>query len=410
VTVYDDSRNAVDTYPFAVEAGDSYTVQAGNLGESDFYEAVLHVDGDALEADNVMWSVPLEQDEVHMNLVSETSHHFLTQALSLHPHVRLERLDELPRQDLQQGDIWIFEETLPETLPEGNILLLNPQEKTPWIDVQHASTVREAAQVKEEDHPLLDHVAWEEVFVAEAVQLNETEGEGLLPLVQAGDQHLLSVREIEGRQIVIVGFDLTHSDFPLQTSFPIFVANMIEWLSPVQSAPLGQASPGETLSVPLTPGFEQHVIVEPDGSRTELTAAESIGTYEVPNKLGLYRVEERKQSEEVEKIRYFSVQMPERESDIEPAEIRLSTAVADESIEQEESEDQDENEVQAESGEQTENESQAAGGDQVEDGEAISDAQDAENDAYDARPFVFWLTLAVLAVSFLEWGVYVRGY
>lgn len=51
-------------------------------------------------------------------------------------------------------------------------------------------------------------------------------------LVEYGDNPLLLAGELDGRRIVVLPFDLHQSNIPLQTSFPIMMNNIINWLLP----------------------------------------------------------------------------------------------------------------------------------------------------------------------------------
>ncbi|MCK9905708.1 hypothetical protein MXD63_37680, partial [Frankia sp. Cpl3] len=141
-------------------------------------------------------------------------------------------------------------------------------------------------------------------------------------LVKSGQQELLKAGTINGRRVVIIGFDLHQSDLPLRPAFPILMQNALSWLAPVKSTPIGTAYPGEPLTIPLTPGAEKRVLILPDGTAQAIEAEGTSFLYQVPEQVGNYHVVET--SGDRTQNRYFSAQMRESESDITPRTVSLS--------------------------------------------------------------------------------------
>jgi hypothetical protein len=105
--------------------------------------------------------------------------------------------------------------------------------------------------------PLLDGLDLSELMIAEA---DIVQARGWLPLVQAGDVPLVLLGEVAGHRVVYFTFDLVRSNLPLQVSFPILGARIIEWLGGGQVSTAATAIAGAP--IPLAP---------PAGSRTQIT-------------------------------------------------------------------------------------------------------------------------------------------
>src|SRR5690606_19090951 len=51
-------------------------------------------------------------------------------------------------------------------------------------------------------------------------------------LISTGGDPLLLAGEVDGRQVAITTFDIHNSDLPLQITWPILIANLMEWFAP----------------------------------------------------------------------------------------------------------------------------------------------------------------------------------
>lgn len=79
------------------------------------------------------------------------------------------------------------------------------------------------------DHPLLRHVAIDDLVVGQPGRIAVPETGQVLANGQAGP--LMVLVESQGIRHVVVGFDPRMSNWPLQISFPVFITNCIRWLA-----------------------------------------------------------------------------------------------------------------------------------------------------------------------------------
>jgi Ca-activated chloride channel family protein len=366
LTIHDDSGEALDDVPFSVRGGESYTLNFTNLPERNAYKAELSVEGDGLEEDNQLWSVPFLQGKINAVLVSAEGNRFLSQSLSLGDRISLERMTELPEKLDESVDLWIFDRVVPDELPEGNMLFIAPNESTEWMTYLGRKESNQTAKATNEKHTLLQYVDWENVYVSQLTSVKQMTG--MKSLVKAGESDLLLAGDIKGRKTVLLGFDLHHSDFPLQTGFPIFIQNVVSWLSPKQSLPLASGYPGEYVTLPLTPGAEKRVVTLPDGKKEDFSAEASSFLYQLPEQTGLYHLEEIRGEEKID--RYFSVSMRESESDIRSYHMVAPSSLSNE--------------------------------------EEIKERSLTEKNG--RKEMTFWLAAMALLFCLVEWVVYHRGY
>src|SRR5205085_6443290 len=114
-------------------------------------------------------------------------------------------------------------------------------------------------------HPLLRVVNFDNVQIAESYAVQTPSW--ALPLVEAPNTPLLLAGELNRQRMIWIGFDTLQSTWPLRISFPIFIANAIEWLNPAsaQAAQLNIKA-GMPFRLGLTEDLPEVSITLPDGT------------------------------------------------------------------------------------------------------------------------------------------------
>jgi len=127
-------------------------------------------------------------------------------------------------------DFVVLDGIQPTAWPKGNVLAFRVA-NTNWVE--NISAVEGPVIVDwKSTHPLLRYAGFDNVQIAQSLTAHATWAVAILeapqaPLILAGDL---------GRQrIVWVGFDPLESNWPLRVSFPIFIANAVEWLNPANA-------------------------------------------------------------------------------------------------------------------------------------------------------------------------------
>jgi len=366
VMVYDANHTLLAAKPFETRANESQSLTVTNLPASSAYEVVLDMDADGLTIDNRQWSIPAANSVARVFLVSPDGNRFLHEALKLR-RVQVETMTQLPGKITNPPDLWIFDGVVPELLPPGNVLLIGPNKAASWLPYQGKMKVDRPLETVDHSHPVTRFADFQQLHVNETARLSPMKD--MKSLLQTGSDPVILAGNIEGRRSVILSFDLHQSDLPLRTAFPIFMQNVITWLTPIQSAPIESGQPGGVMTVPLTPGAENRSILLPDGNKVELHENGTNYLFQVPEQLGLYRLEEWIDGKKTERL--FQVSMQEEEKDITPSRMQVQTS---EEVSQE------------------------------------SSTTNGVRGIYSYQSFTEWLILIALVILFTEWRVYQRGY
>lgn len=198
-------------------------------------------------------------------------------------------VDELPSQPF---DLYVFDRTLPRTLPEGDLLLIDPPAGTAFFQVGAAYTPAGAIAVNTNDARMrnlgvylpqarvarlraLSDIGW-------ATVLAEVDG---LPLIVAG--------EVGTRQVAILPFDVRYpnTDMVLQPAWPILMAELTSWFSPPRITDASASlPPGAPVTVRFLGDADTAVIRRPDGSSVALQAEASTTVFADTLLPGLYTV------------------------------------------------------------------------------------------------------------------------
>ncbi|MCC7389655.1 MAG: VWA domain-containing protein, partial [Phycisphaerales bacterium] len=124
--------------------------------------------------------------------------------------------------------------------------------------------------------PLLRDISLDAVRVGRGELLSAGEGEGsFVELARTAEGVVLASVEVGGVRRVVSGFDLVQSTWPVDYSFPIFLANVVESLPRAGALAAGWgATTGEPASPPWAVG-EGEVLTDPRGGSREVRASAS---------------------------------------------------------------------------------------------------------------------------------------
>jgi hypothetical protein len=269
---------------------------------------------DALPLDDTAWAV-YQPPAAGRVLVVTPGNVFLEQVfaalsgpLGLQPF-RLKQDQPLPPEAF---DLYVLDGVFTDTLSAADLLLVNPPSNSLFtVGAQFTNTA--LLRVAQND-PLARFVDWSGVNVLAARQVALPDWARVI--VEAEGGPLVFAGETGGRRIAVLTFDLHASDLPLQVTYPILVANLLNYLSPALafSAPDG-LRPGETLTIKPSGGDAAISIEDPHGVQYAATATEAGVIFAGTHWLGLYRV-----SSNQGELGQFAVNLFDpAESDIRPA-------------------------------------------------------------------------------------------
>lgn len=286
---------------------------------------------------------------------------FLEQVFGSLPNVEAYKLSpgDLPE---ERFDLVVFDGWLPDELPNSNLLIINPPDSSAYFIVHEQFD--ETAFLRQADDPILAFVDFSDVAIREAVSI-ETTG-WAQPLVEAQGGPLLLAGQVGGQRIAILTFDLHASNLPLKISFPILIANLMEWYSPARPFEAPDAlRPGDPVTVRPQAATTAYRVTFPDGTSQTYPLGEGQPVFTATEQLGTYFVE-LLSGEEPQISGYFAVNL------FSPEESRIAPV------------------------------------DSIQIGETAVE-RGAQDQDYGQREFWPWLAGAALVVLLAEWWVYHRG-
>ena len=206
--------------------GETFDLDGFTMGP---LRVLIDVKEDQLSLDNVAYSFLPQRNRLVCLLVTDGNNDYLEALLALDSRIDLKRVTSDVFVPESVADLFIFDGFVPEVVPQGPFLLVQPP------------MVEEGALGEEEfmgtslsgvnsEHPLLQHVSLDDLVVNRSAQVAADEA-----LVVAGSR---------GRPLILTGenpwrwvelaFSLSESNLPLQSSFPILLRNIIDWLTSVE--------------------------------------------------------------------------------------------------------------------------------------------------------------------------------
>jgi Ca-activated chloride channel family protein len=239
-------------------------------------------------ADKNAWLV-LNQSTAFKVLLVTQNNLFLEKAINLLPNVEVFKTD--PRRytgiDPSQYSVFVFDGFLPQDLPNGNMLLVNPP-PTDWLNISSDLIPRPKITSFEDSDPLLSYVQFGDI------QLSRTKDVEPPPwatvLAQSGSHPLLLAGNNAGRKMVILPFDLHWSNFGLLSGFPIFISNVMTYLQPNDATDIKAPAPGDSVLIQPLPQADEIVVRKPDGSSRDFKPGGKPVAYNDTDAVGLYQV------------------------------------------------------------------------------------------------------------------------
>ncbi|WP_119072428.1 vWA domain-containing protein [Aggregatilinea lenta] len=247
---------------------------------------------DYLGVDDVAYAVRDQSGAARVLLVMQGENLFLRQIFRSLPGVQLaeaQSQDSLPQQPF---DLYVFDGWLPGTLPDGDLLLVNPPQSTDFFTIGAAQAASDGVSVNSDD-PRMQNVA----PYADGITLRQVRplsGIGWATvLVRADGQPIIVAGERDNQQIALLGFDARYpnTDLVLQPAWPILVAELVSWFSPARAIDASESlSPGIPVTVRFVENANRATIVRPNGAQTTIDAVASTAVYADTLESGVYRV------------------------------------------------------------------------------------------------------------------------
>jgi Ca-activated chloride channel family protein len=219
----------LETRPLTIAAGEaSPQVFVAGQTQDGVFTVRINVKDD-LAADNQASIVSLLPKPVRVLLVTR-GNRLLEKALRAVPNVELGVVPDLAESGAEY-DFVVLDDVTPTTWPKGNVLAFHVV-NTNWVE--NPKNIESPAIVDwKSTHPLLRYAGFDNVQVAQS--LTAKTPSWAVSVAEAPQAPILLAGDLGRQRIVWVGFDVLESNWPLRVSFPIFIANAVEWLNPANT-------------------------------------------------------------------------------------------------------------------------------------------------------------------------------
>ena len=136
-----------------------------------------------------------------------------------------------------------------------------PRDRHPTASTWSAGSTTRSITFTQSGDPLLDGLDLSTVAIAEA---DIVQAEGWVPLVAAGDVPLILLGEVDGHRVVYFTFDPVRSNLPVQVTFPVLGARIIDWLAGNRLGAEAVADAGTPIAI-SPPAGASAVVTTPTG-------------------------------------------------------------------------------------------------------------------------------------------------
>ena len=172
------------------------------------------------------------------------------------------------------------------TIVDRPAWLIAPQTPPPGVTVE-GRLEGPIVTFQRPGEPILEGLDLSELAIAEA---DIVDAPGWLPIVRAGDVPLILMGDVDGHRAVYFTFDLVRSNLPVQVTFPILGARVLDWLGGSRVAATSTAAAGTPIGL-TPPAGGTSIVSLPDGGSITLTA--DANTFSPTSTPGVYGVEYR---------------------------------------------------------------------------------------------------------------------
>ena len=220
---------------------------------------------DDLAADNQAFIVSLLPQPVRVLLASR-GNKFLEKALKAAGSVELTVAADVT-QLRPDADVVVLDDVTPTVWPKQNLLAIHAM-NTNWF-ASVGSVDGPAIVDWKSTHPLMRFVSFDNVSIAKALAVKTPTW--AVAVADSPQTPLILAGELARQRIVWLGFDTLESTWPLRISFPIFIANAVDWLNPasIQASQL-LVKAGEPFHQALNEPAKSAEVTFPDGTRKSL--------------------------------------------------------------------------------------------------------------------------------------------
>lgn len=198
------------------------TIPKGKKNTSTTIKAEIN-EKDDLNQDNTAYNVIREKEEQSVLLISKQNV-FLEKALLTMDNIKVYKTSSLEEADQSKTyDLYIFDGVKPETIPDSNILFVNPKETGEYGELFTVDgKVKSGSFINLKSQDFTQLIDADFSFGVNQY-MKVTPKSKAQVFLQSDDNTVGFVEKVKGKQIAVLAFDLHNSDFALQTEFPILM-------------------------------------------------------------------------------------------------------------------------------------------------------------------------------------------
>lgn len=268
------------------------------------FEAKLDAN-DLLKADNYAAAIADSGANVRVLLVGKGDP-FLERALSLDPRVTLDKTDATPPSGTERYDVVVFDGVAEHPVGARGVLTLGRAgEVSPVIASASVASPKFVSAIED---PLTRGVDMKNVYVDKMSRV-EPRSYGRV-IVQSTNGPWVVSGERSGMRQLYVAFDPVESDWPLQVSFPIFVANALDYLAGSSVGADIVVRPGAPFSI----ATETPLTIDGPDLKSQVTPLNSVAVVRQIRRTGTYSL-----TSDGKRRTAYAALRSERESNITPA-------------------------------------------------------------------------------------------
>jgi hypothetical protein len=214
----------VETSPIGRKAdGAAFELASLPTGDRGTFSLVAEYK-DVLPADN-RGSMQVPSARIHRVVLAGSTDRRLAAALEADPHVRLSEAGS-PPEATRPGNVLVLQATVPETLPAGPLLVINPRNGSDLWDIdgaiEHATIARQVI-----DSPILAGLDMEGIVLSQVGRMTLKTQKAVavqVLAVSADDEPLLLAFERPNGRVVVLGGDPGTSELYQQVELPVLFA------------------------------------------------------------------------------------------------------------------------------------------------------------------------------------------
>ncbi len=276
----------IDSVDFEIPSGENWSRTIAVPAGAESFRAEISPGG-SLEADDVAFAMASGLGQVRILLVGP-GNLFMERALALEPNVVLDKAAEVPPSELASApgpgvyDIVVFDGVPSVKVKARGVLTFGP--KGGDSVVSGSGTVGPARYLAKSDHPVMEGVDLGSVYIESMHKIQPT---GTAFLLAEASQGPLVVAQDGARRHIHVAFETLKTDFPLSVSFPIFLANSIQFLAGQESRGGYLVQPGQTIAVNASGTLE---LTSPLGDTQPVEAKDGRATIRTLDRVGQWQI------------------------------------------------------------------------------------------------------------------------